>query len=104
MILTIRAKLIAIQEGQYTVYVFDNLDEQFSSKQKYMMCTRLPNWNNANTINKGDIGFLQYEFVESGSTYYKVKDEITDVYKHTGFYFLNFIEQSEKIENKDFNM
>lgn len=40
---TIHAKLVAIQEGQYTLYVFENLLEQDNSLEKFVMTVRLPN-------------------------------------------------------------
>lgn len=43
MIVTIKCKLLAVQDGQYTIYVFDNLDEEYASQGKYITCTKLPN-------------------------------------------------------------
>lgn len=40
---TIYCKLLAKKEGTYTQYVFENLDQQYSSFDKYLMCTKCPN-------------------------------------------------------------
>lgn len=40
---TILAKLEAKREGQYTQYVFKNLDEPDNSWDRYILCTRCPN-------------------------------------------------------------
>lgn len=40
---TIKAKLVAIQSGVYTNYVFKNLDELENSELRYITVTRCPN-------------------------------------------------------------
>ncbi len=40
---TIRCKLVALKEGTYTIYVFENLDKDITDEYKYIMCTRVPN-------------------------------------------------------------
>ena len=52
-----KVKLIAIRDGQYTVYVFQEVDTS-----EYIMCTRLPNWR-VPDLELGTIGFLQYQIV-----------------------------------------
>ena len=40
---TIRAQLVAVQDGIYKNYVFKNLDEDERSKNRYLMITQCPN-------------------------------------------------------------
>lgn len=40
---TYLGEVVAIQPGQYTVYVFKNLDEKDNSLLRYITTTRLPN-------------------------------------------------------------
>lgn len=40
---TVRGKIVAIQEGVYSNYVFQNLDEQESSEFRYITVTKCPN-------------------------------------------------------------
>lgn len=101
--ITIKCKLVAVQEGQYTVYVFDNLNHVSSSMDKYIMCTKLPNWEYHTPLNVGDIGYLQYEYVEAGSMYYDRNTGASVPYKYSNFYFLNFLKEVPRDEtNKDY--
>ena len=102
MIVTIRCKLLAIQEGQYTIYVFENLDEELSSRNKYISCTKLPNWNFNEVLELGQVGYLHCEFVTAGETYYKLSETSAAQYKYTNCYFINFIREKEKIDNKEY--
>ncbi len=40
---TIRGKLVAIQDGVYMNYVFQNLDETENSELRYITVTKCPN-------------------------------------------------------------
>jgi len=101
---TIKCKLVAVQEGQYTTYVFSDMNQSVSSPDKYIMCTKLPNWQYSATINIGDIGYLQYEYVEAGSLYYHPESNTSIPYKYSNFYFMNFLKEvtSEDTTNKDY--
>ena len=103
LISTLYCKLVAIQDGQYTVYVFENLNEESTSKSKYIMCTKLPNWEYSEILQTGDIGFLQCEFTISGESYYKTSTNSNEIYKYTNCYFINFIKEKDKTINKEFN-
>lgn len=99
---TYKCKLVAIQDGQYMVYVFENLDEESTSERKYITCVRLPNWSYNDTIEIGEEGFLQCEFVTAGKTYYCVKTGEELPYQYSNCYFMNFIKIKEKINVKEF--
>jgi len=92
---TSEVELLAIRDGNYTIYVFKDLD-----KKEYIMCTKLPNWNTPN-LNIGDIGFVKYQIVKAGDEYYDPIREITTIYKYSNIYFINFINKSDIVKNKE---
>lgn len=89
----IRVKLQAIKEGVYTMYVFKNLEDS-----NYVMCTRLPNWQTPD-ISIGDVGFLNYQVVKAGEEYYNPTTEEQIKYSYSNIYFINFVRESEIINN-----
>ena len=89
------AKLLAIKDGVYTIYVFkDNINN------KYIMCTRLPNWQ-VQEINIGDEGYLQYQEIKAGDEYYDISIEKNKKYNYSNIYFNNFVKKSEKINKEE---
>ena len=97
---TVRAKLVAIQDGLYTNYVFQNLDTESNNEYHYLTVTQCPGWQDYN-LKQGDIGFLVYEFAEANKDYYDVSTNQMKKYKYTSNYFMNFIkEDKNKDENK----
>ena len=89
------AKLLAIKEVVYTIYVFkDNINN------KYIMCTRLPNWQ-VQEINIGDEGYLQYQEIKAGDEYYDISIEKNKKYNYSNIYFNNFVKKSEKINKEE---
>ena len=82
-------ELIAIRESTYTMYVFKKLKES-----GYIMCTRMPNWQTPN-ISIGDKGFLNYQIVKAGETYYNPDREENIKYKYSNVYYINFVAKSE---------
>lgn len=97
---TIRSKLVAKQDGVYKNYVFQNLDQENNSIFKYITVTECPNWNLTKNLKIGDIGYLEYEFVEAGDEYFKRDSKETKQYNFTTNYLLNFIEEKEKINTE----
>lgn len=88
----VKASLVAFKEefGNYIVYVFRNL-ENLSNEDKYIMCTRLPNWQTKD-INLGDIGFLSYKYITAGEdSWYNSETNEYIPYKYSNNYFINFI-------------
>ena len=101
MRITIRGKLVAVQEELYTNYVFKNLDEADNSIMRYVTLTQCPNWLGTKpTI--GDIGFVEYEYVEAGDSYFCKESGNKLQYNYTACYFLSFIKDIEKVTNKEF--
>lgn len=98
---TMYTQFIAKQDGIYPLLVFKNLDEKENSLLRYITTTILPNWT-GKIPDIGDSGFLECEYVDAGDEYYKRNTGSTEQYKYTACYFLNFIKEKEKIENKDY--
>ena len=92
-----KVKLIAIRDGQYTVYVFQEVDTS-----EYIMCTRLPNWKVPN-VELGDIGFLQYQIVNAGDEYITPMGEKI-YYKYANSYFINFVNNLDVIKNNEITL
>ena len=100
---TIRAKLVAVQEGVYTNYVFKNLEEAENSKFRYITATKCPNWQYNNKIYIGDEGFLEYEYAQAGDSYYDLSTDSIQQYKYTSNYFMNFVKEEKRDNTKEFN-
>lgn len=92
---TIRGKLVAKLDEQYTTMVFQNLDELNDSLLRYVTVTKLPNWTGS-IPNIGDVGFLEYEYVNAGDEYYQRNTGVKETYKYTQCYFLNFVKELDK--------
>lgn len=98
---TFRGQVVATQPGQYTMYVFKNLDEKDNSLLRYFTVTQAPNWN-IPALEIGEIGFVECEYVNAGDSYYQVSTGEKQTYNYTVCYMLNFIKEQPKITNKDF--
>lgn len=92
----VKAKLLAIRDGTYTMYVFKNLDSG-----EYHMCTRLPNWE-CPEVFIGQEGFLQMQIVIAGEEYFDVATGESKTYKYSNVYFKNFVSKSDITNNKIF--
>ena len=101
MRVTIRGTVVAFQDGQYQQIVVKNADNSLDCWDIYTMMTICPNWQGV-LPKLGDEGYFEFEEVQSGQQFFKAVTGEYDQYKHTGCYFLNFIEQKEQIINKDF--
>lgn len=92
MTVVAHVKLLAIRDGTYTMYVFQNLDTE-----EYIMCTRLPNWQ-VPEIQIGDSGFLEYQYVYAGQEYFDIQQEKMVKYLYSNIYFINFIQKTNILE------
>lgn len=99
MKITIRGKLVAKLDNQYTSMVFQNLDEPDNSLLRYITVTKLPNWS-GKMPEIGNVGFLECEYVNAGDEYYQRNTGSKELYKYNQCYFLNFIEDKEKVNNE----
>lgn len=95
---TFYVKLNAISHdlNGYVYYVFENLDCQ-DHELKYLMCTRFPNWDQADfTIN--DRGYVNLKYVQEGVSQWYDGEKL-NVYKNTHVIFLKFVKEPEKVSN-----
>jgi len=99
---TYYGEVVAMQPGQYTVYVFKNLDEPNNSLLRYITVTLLPNWD-CDKPNIGDKGYIECDYVNAGERYYRASTGNTEVYNYTVCYLINFIKKEEIIKQKEFN-
>ena len=81
--------------GDYTTYVFENLDFK-DYEYQYIMCVQFPNWNQ-DPIEIGDVGYVNVRYVKEGiSQWYD--GEKMNVYKYTNVIFLKFIKEQEPVD------
>lgn len=92
--ITVKGKLLAKEEDLmgYTTYVFQNLDEPCPFGHKYCMMVKLPNWNQGE-IDIGDVGFVSYDEVNAGDTWYNPDTGEKVPYKYTNVYFIKFVKE-----------
>ena len=90
-----------MQPGQYTVYVFKNLDETDNSLLRYITVTKLPNWN-CKSLEIGSTGYIECEYVNAGDSYYETATGNVQKYNYTVCYLINFIEKQEDLTTKEF--
>lgn len=101
--LVIKCKIVAKDEGQYTTYIVEDLNREYTDDLKYVSCVKLPNWNSKD-LAIGDIGYLQCRYVEGGiSEWYDPAEKDFKLYKYTNCYFINFIKTEDEINNKEFD-
>jgi hypothetical protein len=89
-----KVKLIAIKDSYYTIYVFKKLEGE-----GYIMCTKLPNWQTPD-VTLGSEGFLHYQNVKAGETYYNPATDKKETYKYSNIYFINFILETDISNNE----
>ena len=82
-------ELVSVREGTYTIYVFRKIDTK-----EFIMCTKLPNWNTPSVF-IGDKGFLKYNLVKAGETYFNPSLDKDCKYLYSNVYFMDFV-----IDNK----
>lgn len=98
----LHGKLIAQHKdlSDYITYIFINVDDDRSKKDKYLMCTRFPNWE-SDSIKIGDIGYVYYEERRAGidewfdgSTFIK--------YRYDMIQFIKFIPEPKESDKEIF--
>ena len=89
-----RVELVAKKDGDYTIYVFKNLDVY-----EYIMCTRLPNWQTVE-VEIGDKGFVEYEIVNAGDTYFSSSLGEFKRSVYSNVYFINFVHENKNTKDK----
>lgn len=89
----IKARLSASREdpGDYTKYVFQNLDTG-----EYVLCTKFPNWDTP-LINLGSVGYLKYKEIIAGKeTWYDHVNNVFVPYKFDADQFIDFVLEPKK--------
>ena len=103
-IITIYCKILVIQEGQYTEIVVEDLNREVTDDLKYVSIVKLPNWDVAATFEVGDIGYLQFQYVEGGKTQWFNKDSKDfEIYKYNNNYLINFFKQKDICKQDKFD-
>lgn len=102
--ITIYCKILAIQEGQYLEIVVEDLNREPTDDLKYVSVVKLPNWDVATTFEVGDIGYLQFQYVEGGVTQWFNRDSKDfEIYNYTNNYFINFFKQKDICKQNKFD-
>lgn len=85
---------MAKRPGNYTVYVFKNLDNS-----EYITVTKCPNWEDPE-IDVGQEGFLTFKFVKAFQDTWvnKMTGEIIS-YQYSANYYLSFLPSSHVIKD-----
>ena len=101
MVNTIKCTVLAKEDDilGYKTIVVKNLDDSSFGKL-YFMLVIFPNWQS--TIPEiGETGFLTYDFVSAGDTYF---DRMTDSFKKynfTNLVFIKFVKEQDTFYLKD---
>lgn len=93
----LHCELLAYQEdpGDYTIYVFKNLDYT-GVLDRYIMCTKCPNWNSS-PIEIGQRGYLKYKEIIAGKdSWYDSTSNDFIPYKYDGIQFFEFVKDKPK--------
>lgn len=102
-IITIYCKVLVIQEGQYQEIVVEDLNRELTDDLKYISVVRLPNWDITNSFKVGDIGYLQYQYVEGGvSQWFNKVSKDFEIYTYTNNYLINFYKQKDICKQEEF--
>lgn len=100
--ITIYCRVLAIRESQYSEIVVEDLNRDSIDDLKYIMVTKLPNWD-SNSIEIGDIGYLEFQYVIGGETrYFNRNLEDHEFYKYSNNYFMRFIKKQELCKQDKF--
>jgi len=91
---TISCQLMAKRTGNYTVYVFKNLETN-----NYITVTKCPNWED-DEIDVGQEGFLTFRFVRAFQEKWTDKFTMKEIfYQYSANYYLSFIPSSYVVKD-----
>lgn len=94
---TLRCKLIAKEKDvyNYQTLVFENLESNPPFGHKYLMITRLPNWEHRE-VEVGELGYVSYKEVCAGKdTWYDSEKQVFIPYNYTNTYFIKFVQEKD---------
>lgn len=94
--ITIKAQLVAKENDllDYTTYVFKCLENNIPFGHHYCMMTRCQNWNHRD-IDVGEIGYVEYEEVKAGDTWFNPQTNTYVPYNYTNIYFIKFVKEKD---------
>lgn len=102
-IVTIYCRVCAVQMSQYTAIVVEDLNRNETDDLKYVTVIKLPNWETP-TPEIWDEGYLQFEFVEAGTTRWINREtHQKEVYKYNNNYFMNFYKKRDENNVEEYN-
>lgn len=88
---TIKCCVLEVQEGLYS-----NLVVQDLATEKFLLLTVFPNWQ-GEIPKKGDIGYIEFEFVKAGVDKYFDKAQSQHfVYSNTYMFFKTYVKDTGK--------
>jgi hypothetical protein len=92
--LTVRCKLVASESDilDYHNLVFKILEENCPFGHHYCLCTVFPNWQ-SRIPEIGEIGYLHYDEIMAGDTYYNRDTDSIMKYNFSNFVFKKFIKE-----------
>jgi hypothetical protein len=85
---TFHGKVVAKNEGQYKLLVFQNLDENDDSFLRYVTTCVCPNWEGY-IPTTGDSGFVTCQYVHAGDSF-TTSNLTKEYYSYDNCYFLSF--------------
>lgn len=100
--ITVYCKLVALEKdiGDYTTYVFENLELNPPFGYKYIMVVRFPRWEHRN-LELNEIGYLTYNSVVGGQDAWFDRNTQQFVpYNYTNNIFIKFVKKVDNL-NKD---
>ena len=95
--ITIFGRLVASENDfmGYITYVFECLEPSPPFGHRYLMVTRLPNWQ-VRDIDIGEIGYITYNEVIAGKDkWYCPETGQMIPYNYTNIYFVKFVKKSD---------
>lgn len=103
-IITIYCKILVIQDTQYQEIIAEDLNRDATDDLKYVSVVKLPNWETTDKIEIGDIGYLQFQYVEGGVTkwFNKISKDF-EIYNYTNNYVINFFKQKDICKQDKFD-
>jgi len=101
---TIRGKLVAKLEGQYSNYVFQNLGVPETDELRYIMVTKCPNWQDNTSMAIGTVGFITFDYVEAGEEYIEKSTGEKKKYNYSAYYYMSFLKDLTKDTQKGYTI
>lgn len=87
----VKCRLLNSRKGDYSIYAYEILDAPEHIKDKYILCTLLPNWDLADHA-IGTVGILKYSTTIAGVTSWYNFTSLSEVpHRYSANYIIDFI-------------